>query len=109
MQELQQDVKDKKMPDDKKGDQSSFFGTFLMRIQDNVKIEIKNVHIRLEDQKEDDVQGQGPGVKAYEQMCIGLSLREIALQTIEYKPDEKEESMAYGGEDEDEESDDDEE
>lgn len=65
-----------------------------------MKIEIKNVHIRLEDQKEVDVHGQGPGVKAIEQMCIGLSLREIVLQTIEYKPDDKEESVVNGEDDE---------
>lgn len=52
-----QDAKDKKAQDDKKGDGQSFFSTFLKRIQDNVRIEIKNVHIRLEDQKEVDVHG----------------------------------------------------
>jgi len=73
---------------DKKGEDKgqSIFSSYIKRIQDNLRIEIKNVHIRLEDQKETDVHGQGPGVKAYEQMCIGVSLREIGLQTIDYKP-----------------------
>ena len=36
-------------------------------------------------------------------MCIGLSLREIALQTIEYKPDEKDEGMTEVDEEDEEE------
>ena len=47
--------------------QSGYFERYVTRIQDNLQVQISNIHVRLEDYK----------------MCIGVTLKELSLSTVE--------------------------
>ena len=70
----------------------SYWEKYLAGILDNIQVSIKNIHIRLEDRKEsiiDDyvlIRGQytTKKTKVYKNMCIGATIKEISLKTLEF-------------------------
>lgn len=76
--------------------QAGYFERYVTRIQDNLKISIKNIHIRLEDQKEQLIDSYSykldeSAKKPVEKMCIGVTLMDLNLTTIEQTDQESSE------------------
>lgn len=55
--------------------QASYFQRYITRIKDNLQVQVRNIHVRLEERREH-------GVQKASHACLGLILQELNLRTV---------------------------